>query len=118
MILKRYHDTTIFYKIEGNRLAQHQYFLSHGYEPTARVASDHDEFVRRRMEARATHDRSQRFPRYFAEKLALGVENFHATGFLHAARTKDVHFGMPPCLESRQPSTWVNVVTMPTKAIV
>lgn len=116
MILKRYHDITIFYKIGGDRFAQHQFFLSHGYEAPARVSSDHDELVRRRMEARATHDRSKRFSRYFAEELALGVENFHATRFLHAARTKHVHFGMPPCLEGCQPSTWVNVVIMPTKA--
>jgi len=55
------------------------------------------------MEAGAAHDGPEGLSRNLAQQTSLGVEDFYAAGFVHAAATKNVFLRVPPRLEGRQP---------------
>ena len=85
--------------------------LSYGHDPSAGVATHHDEIFGRRMEACTAHDGCQRLARHGTKKFALGIKDFHATGFVHASRAENVQFGVPSCLERGQPASRLVIVS-------
>jgi hypothetical protein len=85
--------------------------LSNRHYTATRISTDHNQLIRRAMEATSTRHGGERFSRHSSHSFPRRVEYFHASGLRHATAHENVKLGMPGCHKCTQPSPCLVVVS-------